>query len=67
MVDDLLSAALESPEMLDSLWGEFIKSGNTAAVLRIVSVLDWGDRVRNRRESFLREIRREMWASRSTW
>ena len=63
MLDDLLSTPIEShPEILDSLWAEFKKSGNVAAVLRIVSVLDWEDRVRNRLDSWLREIRPEMWA-----
>jgi hypothetical protein len=62
MLDHLLSTPIESPEILDFLWAEFMKSGNVAAVLRIVSVLDWEDHVRNHLQSWLREIRPAMWA-----
>ena len=33
---------------LDLLWGEFILTGNQEAVVRIVGVLDWPDRTRER-------------------
>jgi hypothetical protein len=60
--DRLPLTAVESPEILDCLWKEFIDSGDVASVLRIVSVLDWDDRVRSRLQSWLCEIRPEMWA-----
>ncbi len=61
-VDRLLRKPLDNPMILDLLWGEFIDSGNLAAVRRIVSVLDWEDLVRSRLQSWLSEIRPQMWA-----
>src|SRR5436190_1445104 len=60
--DPLLRTPIESPTVLDQLWAEFIDAGNVAMVLRIVSVLDWEDVVRNRLQSWLSEMRPEMWA-----
>jgi hypothetical protein len=59
--DRLLRASIDSPMVLDRLWAEFIDTGNVAAVLRVVSVLDWEDRVRTRLQSWLSAIRPEMW------
>jgi hypothetical protein len=61
--DRLLRVPINSPEVLDRLWKEFIKTGKEAAVLRIVSVLDWDDLVRRRLESWLSTIHPETWAT----
>src|SRR3954471_4831215 len=59
--DLLLRAPIDSPDVLDRLWGEFSDTGNEAAVLRIVSVLDWEDLVRRRLQSWLSTTRPESW------
>jgi hypothetical protein len=59
----LLRAPIDGPEVLDRFWGEFSDTGNEAAVLRIVSVLDWDDLVRSRLQSWLATIRPETWAT----
>jgi serine/threonine protein kinase len=51
------SSALERPIQsgsdLDFLWYEFIVTGNKDAVRRIISVLDWPDRIRDKLRSWL--------------
>lgn len=49
----LLSEPIESPEVMDQLWSYFTASGNTRAVYRIISVLDWDDIVRERLQTWL--------------
>jgi hypothetical protein len=62
MVVKLLGAGLPGPQEvlvqpinsgtdLDLLWSEFLVTGNTRAVSRIIDVLEWPDRVRGRLQS----------------
>jgi hypothetical protein len=50
-----LDLPIERPENLDLLWAEFFVTGSAPPVLRIVSTLDWDDRVRQRFEAWLHE------------
>jgi len=51
----VLALPIERPESLDLLWAEFFVTGRPDAVLRIVSTLDWPDRIRPRLEAWLHE------------
>jgi hypothetical protein len=61
--DSLLCTPVDNPEIIDRLWSEFNNTGNVAAVHRIVSILDWDDSIRDRLQSWLSEIRPEMWST----
>jgi hypothetical protein len=61
--DSHLCVPIDDPEVLDRLWGEFIDTGDEAAVRRIVSVLDWDDLVRIRLQAWLSGIRPESWST----
>jgi len=58
----LLTAPLNSPEVLDQLWAYFSESGDVAAVRRIVSVLDGEDVVRARLQAWLSKTHGANWA-----
>jgi hypothetical protein len=60
--DAMLTMPIDGPEVLDRLWSYFTKCGDTTAVHRIVSVLDWEDIVRARLQTWLAKTRPEMWA-----
>jgi len=60
--DPLLSAPLDSPEVLDQLWSHFSASGDAAAVRRIASVLDGEDVVRARLQAWLAKTQHVNWA-----
>jgi len=51
----LLDADLNYPEMLDQLWSAYMETKNIHFVMKIVSVLDWGDRVREHLEAWLQQ------------
>lgn len=50
-----IALPIELPESLDLLWAEFFVTGMPDAVLRVVSTLDWPDRIRPRLEAWLHE------------
>lgn len=52
---ELLETSLDDPQLLDQLWAAYFETKNVDFVLRIVSVLDWSDRVRERLETWLQQ------------
>ncbi len=51
----LLDAPLDHPQILDELWAAYIGTKNVDFVLRIISVLDLVDRVRERLNNWLQQ------------
>src|SRR5262245_35046879 len=49
----LLGSPLDQPRVLDELWSAYSETKNVDFVLRILSVLDLDDRVRNRLATWL--------------
>ena len=62
-----LSQPIHTLADLDRLWFEFLATGNTAALIRLVDVLEWPDRILTLLESSLKmnsrrkEITRRLW------
>jgi len=51
----LLDADLNHPETLDQIWSAYMETKNVHFVMKIVSVLDWRDRVREHLEAWLQQ------------
>lgn len=52
---DVLDRPVTRPADLDYLWMEFLVTGNKTAVVRIIEVLEWPDRVRKKLKTWLKE------------
>lgn len=59
-VDDhhekLLTAELDHPEKLDQVWSAYMDTKNVDFVMKVVSILDWDDRVRGHFELWLSNV-----------
>jgi len=55
----LLDADLDHPEILDQLWSAYMETKNVHFVMKVVSVLDWPDRVRESLEAWLQQASSE--------
>jgi hypothetical protein len=51
----LLYCDLDHPQILDQIWSAYIETKNVNFVRKIVSVLDWDDRVRRHLETWLQQ------------
>ena len=49
-----LTKQISGPNDLDFLWAEFLVSGNAQAVQKIISVLNWPDRAREKLQEYLK-------------
>lgn len=59
----LLDSALDHPQVLDQLWSAYIETNNTEFILKIVSVLDWEDRVRDHLDTWLQQTSLEVFSN----
>lgn len=52
----LLSMPIDSPEKMDQLWFAYEETGNPEYVRRVISILDWDDKVRVLMEAWFQTV-----------
>jgi len=56
---DLVNSPIDSPEIIDQLWLAYDKTKDKQFILKIISILDWEDRIRKQLETWFKEIDQE--------
>ncbi len=55
-ITSLLSIPIDSAEKMDQLWCAYEETGNPEYVRRVISILDWDDKVRDLMEAWLQIV-----------